>query len=172
MGKKRKWFSSVSNFSTMRAKSPSRRRSVEGLCASTLLGVLHSRTLLLDTHLIYLLEQTQAGPTPPLRAHSLCSFSRTSSADGGNEGIIDIQTSSLDPLNFIGQGKLWFSSIFCVLVYLETVLTLSHTDFHLCWRWFAGFPAWPSWCLADLACGHAGLPAWVCWHVPKLLLKR
>ncbi|KAA0725458.1 hypothetical protein E1301_Tti010381 [Triplophysa tibetana] len=89
----------------MRAKSPSRRRSVEGLCASTLLGVLHSRTWLLDTHLIYLLEQTQAGPTPPPRAHSLCSFSRTSSADGGNEGTIDIQTSSLDPLNFIGQGS-------------------------------------------------------------------
>lgn len=115
MGKKRKWFSSVSHFSTMKTKAPSRRRSVEGLCASTLLGVLHSRTWLLDTHLIYLLERTQAGPTPPPRAHSLCSFSRTSSADGGNGGTIDIQTSSLDPLYFTGQGKLWFSSIFWVL---------------------------------------------------------
>uniref|UniRef100_A0A672P161 Tetratricopeptide repeat, ankyrin repeat and coiled-coil containing 2 n=1 Tax=Sinocyclocheilus grahami TaxID=75366 RepID=A0A672P161_SINGR len=87
---------------TVRGQSRSRQKSVEGLCASTLLGVLHTRTWLLDAQLVYLLERTQAGPTPPPRAQSLCSFS---SADGGNEETIDLQSTSLDPLhNFTGQG--------------------------------------------------------------------
>ncbi|KAK7123142.1 hypothetical protein R3I94_020057 [Phoxinus phoxinus] len=75
------------------------------MCASTLLGVLHTRTWLLDAQCVYLLEQTQAGPTPPPRTQSLCSFSRTSSADGGNEDTIDLQSTSLETLhNFTGQG--------------------------------------------------------------------
>ncbi|KAI2658877.1 Protein TANC2 [Labeo rohita] len=89
----------------MRGQARPRRKSVEGLCASTLLGVLHTRTWLLDAQLVYLLERTQAGPAPPPRAQSLCSFSRTSSADGWNEETIDLQSASLDPLhNFTGQG--------------------------------------------------------------------
>lgn len=110
MGKIKKWkLPSVSHFATLRGKSRSRRKSIEGLCAGTLLGVLHTRTWLLDAQCVYLLEQTQAGPTPPPRAQSLCSFSRTSSADGGNEDTIDLQSTSLDTLhNFTGQGKMWF----------------------------------------------------------------
>lgn len=110
MGKRKKWkLPSVSHFATMRGKSRLRQKSVEGLCASTLLGVLHTRTWLLDAQLVYLLERTQAGPDPPPRAQSLCSFSRTSSADGGNEDTIDLQSTSLDTRhNFTGQGKLCF----------------------------------------------------------------
>lgn len=106
MGKIKKWKPpSVSHMATVRGQSRSRQKSVEGLCAGTLLGVLHTRTWLLDAQLVYLLERTQAGPTPPPRAQSLCSFSRTSSADGGNEETIDLKSASLDPLQ-TGQGKL------------------------------------------------------------------
>lgn len=84
MGKIKNWkLPSVSHLAPVLGQTRPLQKSIEGLCTSTLLGVLHTRPWLLDAQLVYLLEWTQ------------------SSAERRNE-------ESLDPLhNFTAQGKLW-----------------------------------------------------------------
>lgn len=117
MGKiKKQRLSSFSQFFTLRNGSLQSRRSVEGLCMSTFMGILQARTWFMDPRVAYLLQQ-EAGTfvsSHPRHAHSLTSFSFSSSADGGSEDVGDLRSASLDPHHsFIGQGKIsavvWYS---------------------------------------------------------------
>lgn len=111
MGKvKKQRLSSVSQFFTLRNGSLQSRSSVEGLCVSTFVGILQVRTWLMNPRMSYLLQQ-EAGSyvsTPhPRHAHSLTSFSFSSSADGGSEEVGDLRSASLDPHHgFAGQGRI------------------------------------------------------------------
>lgn len=84
---------------------------MEGLCVSTFMGITQARMWLVDPRLAYLLQQ-EAGsylefsPPHPRHAHSLSSFSFSTSADGGSEEVSDLRSGSLDPHHsFAGQGR-------------------------------------------------------------------
>lgn len=79
---------------------------MEGLCVSSLLGVLRSHTWLIGEEEVALLLASSRC-LPHHRAHSLSFSLCSSSADGGSEDLADPRSPSLDPhLSHIGQGKL------------------------------------------------------------------
>ncbi|KAF7666204.1 hypothetical protein LDENG_00115900 [Lucifuga dentata] len=107
MRRQRKWsLAARSPFATIRGRIGLWRKGVEGLCVSSLLGVLGSHTWLIgEEELSCLLTRT---PSPNHQNHradplslSLCSLS----ADGGSEDFADPRSPSLDPhLSYTGQG--------------------------------------------------------------------
>lgn len=110
MASKKKWGNAPhSPFATVRGHLGQRRKGVESLCVSSLLGVLRSHTWLIgDEEVALLLARTSSPCFPHSRAHSL-SFSVCSSADGGSDDFGDPRSPSLDPhLSHIGQGKQLF----------------------------------------------------------------
>lgn len=118
MGRHRKWSLVARNpFATIRGHLGHRRKGVEGLCVSSLLGVLRTHTWLIgDEDVALLLLERDAMPhCQDRRAHSL-SFSFCSSlADGGSEDLADPRSPSVDPhFSHFSQGKqslaLWSSS--------------------------------------------------------------
>ncbi|KAA8581319.1 hypothetical protein FQN60_002900 [Etheostoma spectabile] len=105
MGKRKMWsLAARSPFATIRGRLGLTRKGVDGLCVSSLLGVLRSHTWLIgEEELVFLLA------SPPRYQHrralslsfSFCSFP----ADGGSEDLADPRSPSLDPhLSHIGQG--------------------------------------------------------------------
>lgn len=78
---------------------------MEGLCVSSLLGVLQSHTWLIGEEDVALLLARSSTPHFPhqYRAHSLSFSLCSSSADGGSEDYGDTRSPSLDPQ--LGQGK-------------------------------------------------------------------
>lgn len=123
MGRHRKWSLVARNpFATIRGHLGRRSKGVEGLCVSSLLGVLRSHTWLIGEEDVALLLERDAMPhCQNRRAHSL-SFSFCSSfADGGNEDVADPRSPSVDPqFSHFSQGKqrfaLWGSSLWPVRV--------------------------------------------------------
>ena len=109
MGRRTKWsVVARSPFATLRGRLGPRRKGVEGLCVSSLLGVLRSHTWLIGEEEVALLL---AGTFPPCflqrRAQSLSFSFCSSSADGGSEDLADARSPGLDPhLCHVGQGKL------------------------------------------------------------------
>lgn len=81
---------------------------MEGLCVSSLLGVLGSHTWLMGSGEVALLVLEHDSPPhcQDRRAHSL-SFSFCSpSADGGSEDLADPRSPSVDPqFSHFSQGK-------------------------------------------------------------------
>lgn len=109
MGKRKKWsLAARPHFAaTIRGRLGSRRKGVEGLCVSSLLGVLRSHAWLIgEKELALLLAHSSSPPRRHhQRTHSL-SLSLSSSADGGSEDYADPRSPSFDPhLTHIGQGK-------------------------------------------------------------------
>lgn len=80
---------------------------MEGLCMSSLLGVLRSHTWLIgDEEVALLLDRDSLPRRQHQRAHSLSFSFCSSSADGGSEDLADPRSPSLDPhLSHISQGK-------------------------------------------------------------------
>lgn len=97
----------ISPFATIRGQLRPRRKGVEGLCVSSLLGVLRSHTWLIgEEEMAYLLARTPSLQRRCPRAHSLSLSFCSSSADGGSEDLADPRSPSLDPhLSHTGQGK-------------------------------------------------------------------
>uniref|UniRef100_A0A3B3UV29 Tetratricopeptide repeat, ankyrin repeat and coiled-coil containing 2 n=1 Tax=Poecilia latipinna TaxID=48699 RepID=A0A3B3UV29_9TELE len=95
-----------SPFVTIRGHLGPRRKGVESLCVSSLLGVLRSHTWLIgDEEVALLLARTSSPCFPHPRAHSLSFSVCSSSADGGSDDFGDPRSPSLDPhLSHIGQG--------------------------------------------------------------------
>ncbi|XP_038152839.1 protein TANC2 isoform X5 [Cyprinodon tularosa] len=107
MGSQKKWsMASRSPFATMRGRLGPRKKGVESLCVSSLLGVLRSHTWLIgDEDVAVLLARTSSPCFPHTRAHSLSFSLCSSSADGGSDDFGDPRSPSLDPhLSHIGQG--------------------------------------------------------------------
>uniref|UniRef100_A0A3Q2DZ60 Tetratricopeptide repeat, ankyrin repeat and coiled-coil containing 2 n=1 Tax=Cyprinodon variegatus TaxID=28743 RepID=A0A3Q2DZ60_CYPVA len=90
----------------MRGRLGPRKKGVESLCVSSLLGVLRSHTWLIgDEDVAVLLARTSSPCFPHTRAHSLSFSLCSSSADGGSDDFGDPRSPSLDPhLSHIGQG--------------------------------------------------------------------
>lgn len=109
MGRRKKWsLAARSPFATIRGHLGTRRKGVEGLCVSSLLGVLRSHTWLIgEEEVALLLARTSSQCYQHHRAHSLSFSLCSSSADGGSEDLGDPRSPSLDPhLSHVGQGKL------------------------------------------------------------------
>lgn len=106
MGRRRKWSLAARNpFATIRGRLGPRRKGVEGLCMSSLLGVLRSHTWLIGDEDVALLLDRHSRHQHQ-RAHSLSFSFCSSSADGGSEDLADPRSPSLDPhLSHVGQGK-------------------------------------------------------------------
>lgn len=104
MGRQRKWSLVARNpFATIGGRLGRRGKGVEGLCVSSLLGVLGGHAWLLgEAHVAALLERR----CRHRRAHSL-SFSFSSSlADGGSEDLADPRSPGVDPhFSHFSQGK-------------------------------------------------------------------
>lgn len=102
--------SSVSQFFTLRDGSLQSQSRVEGLCVSTFMGILQTRTCFMDPRMAYLLQQEAGSYESPLHlhhAHSLTTFFFSSSADGRSEEVSDLRSASLDPHHsFAGQGRI------------------------------------------------------------------
>lgn len=125
MGKiKKQRRSSISQFFTLRAGSLQSQRSVEGLCVSTFMEILRDRTWLMDPCMVYLLQQEASNcvsPPYPRHAHSLTSFSFSSSADGGSEDVSDLRSASLDPHHsFAGHGRIPAVAWHCLTQYSQS----------------------------------------------------
>lgn len=115
MGSQKKWsMASRSPFATMRGRLGPRKKGVESLCVSSLLGVLRSHTWLIgDEDVALLLARTSSPCFPHPRAHSLSFSLCSSSADGGSDDFGDPRSPSLDPhLSHIGQGKQFLFTLF------------------------------------------------------------
>lgn len=108
MGRHRKWSLVARNpLATMRGHLGRRRKGVEGLCVSSLLGVLGSHTWLIgEEDVALLLERDSTPRCQHRRAHSL-SFSFCSLlADGGSEDLADPRSPGVDPqFSHFSQGK-------------------------------------------------------------------
>ncbi|XP_053710679.1 protein TANC2 isoform X3 [Synchiropus splendidus] len=105
MGRRRKWSTAArSHFATIRGHLGAKRKGVEGLCVSSLLGVLRSHTWLIgEEEVSWLLARTSFPPYP--RAHSMSLSFCSSSVDGGGEDLVDPRSPSLDHhLSHIGHG--------------------------------------------------------------------
>lgn len=108
MGRRRKWSLVARNpFATIRGHLGPRRKGVEGLCMSSLLGVLRSHTWLIgEEDVAFLLDRNSLPRYQHQRAYSLSFSFCSSSADGGSEDLADPRSPSLDPhLSHVGQGK-------------------------------------------------------------------
>lgn len=110
MGRRKKWSTAArSSLATIRGRLGPRRKGVEGLCVSSLLGVLRSHIWLIGEEEVALLLTRTSSPRwhhHHYRAHSLSFSVCSSSADGGSEDLADPRSPSLDPhLSHIGQGK-------------------------------------------------------------------
>lgn len=109
MGRRKKWrMATRSPFATIRGRLGPRRKGVEGLCVSSLLGVLRSHTWLVGEEEVALLLARSSLPRchQHPRAHSLSLSFCSSSADGGSEDLADPRSPGLDPhFSHIGQGK-------------------------------------------------------------------
>ncbi|KAM7370555.1 hypothetical protein PAMP_010090 [Pampus punctatissimus] len=107
MGRQKKWsVATRSPFTTIRGCLGPKRKGVEGLCVSSLLGVLRSHTWLIgEEEVAWLLARTSLPRYQHHRAHSLSFSLCSSSADGGSEDLADPRSPSLDPhLSHVGQG--------------------------------------------------------------------
>ncbi|XP_029978526.1 protein TANC2 isoform X11 [Sphaeramia orbicularis] len=107
MGRRKTWsLAARSPFATIRGRLRPRRKGVEGLCVSSLLGVLRSHTWLIgEEEVAMLLARTSLPRYQHYRAHSLSFSFCSSSADGGSEDLADPRSPSLDPqLGHTGQG--------------------------------------------------------------------
>nr|CBN81653.1 Protein TANC1 [Dicentrarchus labrax] len=107
MGSRKKWnLAARSPFATIRGRLGPRRKGVEGLCVSSLLGVLRSHTWLIgEEDVAFLLARTSLPRYQHHRTHSLSFSFCYSSADGGSEDLADPRSPSLDPhLSHVGQG--------------------------------------------------------------------
>ncbi|KAM3592321.1 uncharacterized protein V6R79_016550 [Siganus canaliculatus] len=108
MGRRKKWsLAARTPFATIRGRMGPRRKGVEGLCVSSLLGVLRSHTWLIgEEDVAMLLARTSLPRYQHHRAHSLSFSLCSSSADGGSEDLADPRSPSLDPhlSHHIGQG--------------------------------------------------------------------
>lgn len=95
------------SFATIRVRLGPKRKGVEGLCVSSLLGVLRSHTWLIgEEDVALLLARTALPRYQHHRAHSLSFSFCSSSVDGGSEDLADPRSPSLDPhLSHVGQGK-------------------------------------------------------------------
>lgn len=116
MGRHRKWSLVARNpFATIRGHSGRRRKGVEGLCVSSLLGVLRSHTWLMGGQDVgLLLGHDSPPPRQDRRAHSLSFSSFSPSADGGSEDLADPRSPGVDPqFSHFGQGKKSFKNTFC-----------------------------------------------------------
>ncbi|KAK2884545.1 hypothetical protein Q8A73_021019 [Channa argus] len=114
MGRQKKWsLAARSPFATIRGHLGPRRRGVEGLCISSLLGVLRSHTWLIgNEEVAWLLARTSSQCYQHHRAHSLSFSLCSSSADGGSEDLGDPRSPSLDPhLSHVGQGSAYMRRI-------------------------------------------------------------
>lgn len=135
MGGRKKWSSAArSPFATIRGHLGPRRKGVEGLCVSSLLGVLRSHTWLIgEEDVAVLLAHSSLPRYQHHRAHSLSFSLCSSSADGGSEDLADPRSPSLDPhLSHVGQGKQtkipldsYFFFCFCLSLKLTTLKYLS-----------------------------------------------
>lgn len=103
---------------------------MEGLCVSSLLGVLRSHTWLIgEEDVAVLLAHSSLPRYQHHRAHSLSFSLCSSSADGGSEDLADPRSPSLDPhLSHVGQGKQtkipldsYFFFCFCLSLKLTTL---------------------------------------------------
>lgn len=131
MGGRKKWSSAArSPFATIRGHLGPRRKGVEGLCVSSLLGVLRSHTWLIgEEDVAVLLAHSSLPRYQHHRAHSLSFSLCSSSADGGSEDLADPRSPSLDPhLSHVGQGKQtkipldsYFFFCFCLSLKLTTL---------------------------------------------------
>lgn len=94
-------------FATMRGRLGPRRKGVEGLCVSSLLGVLRSHTWLIgEQDMALLLGRSSLPRYQQQRAHSLSFSFCSSTADGGSEDLADPRSPGLDPhLSHVSQGK-------------------------------------------------------------------
>uniref|UniRef100_A0A8D3A631 Tetratricopeptide repeat, ankyrin repeat and coiled-coil containing 2b n=1 Tax=Scophthalmus maximus TaxID=52904 RepID=A0A8D3A631_SCOMX len=111
MGGRKKWsLVPRSPFATVRARPGPARKGVDGLCVSSLLGVLRSHTWLVDEEDVALLLAGTAARRHRhrhrhVRAQSLSFSFCSSSADGGSEDLADARSPGLDPhLSHAGQG--------------------------------------------------------------------
>ncbi|TNN03262.1 hypothetical protein fugu_000291 [Takifugu bimaculatus] len=107
MGRHRKWSLVARNpFATIRGHLGHRRKGVEGLCVSSLLGVLRSHTWLMGGQDVGLLLGHDSPPhCQDRRAHSLSFSFFSPSADGGSEDLADPRSPGVDPqFSHFGQG--------------------------------------------------------------------
>ncbi|KAK0135714.1 Protein TANC2 [Merluccius polli] len=115
MGRQRKWNRAAgSHLAPVRGRVSPRRRGVEGLCVSTVLGVVRSHPWLGSKQGATRLRGACTAPLPGRqrghqcprnRAHSLSlSFSCSWSADGGTEDLGDPRSPLDHPLSHAGQG--------------------------------------------------------------------
>ncbi|KAI1896538.1 hypothetical protein AGOR_G00095800 [Albula goreensis] len=99
---RRRWRLALGPYSATLSGRPSRRPGVEGLCVSSVLGVLPTKNWLTAEDIAYLIACPSVWTIP--RAHSVCSFC-SSSADGGSEDPAELRQPHVDPrLSHIGQG--------------------------------------------------------------------
>lgn len=108
MGRRKKWSLAARNpFATIRGRLGPRRKGVEGLCMSSLLGVLRSHTWLMgEEDVAVLLDRSSLSRQQHQRAHSLSLSVCSSSADGGSEDLADPRSPGVDPqLSHIGPGR-------------------------------------------------------------------
>lgn len=113
MGRRKKWsLAARSPFATIRGRVGPRRKGVEGLCVSILLGVLRSHTWLIgEEDLTQLLVHKTTHCYQSQRAYSLSFSFCSSTTDGGSEDLGDPRSPSLDHhLSHIGQGKVFLYS--------------------------------------------------------------
>uniref|UniRef100_A0A3B3HMC1 Tetratricopeptide repeat, ankyrin repeat and coiled-coil containing 2 n=1 Tax=Oryzias latipes TaxID=8090 RepID=A0A3B3HMC1_ORYLA len=105
MGRRKKWSTKArSHFSTIRGRYGQGREGIEGLCVSSLLGVLRSHTWMIGREDVAFLLAPNISFCHQ-RAHSLSLSFCSSSADGGSDDLADPRSPSLDPhLSHIGQG--------------------------------------------------------------------
>lgn len=129
MGRRRKWSLVARNpFTTIRGHLGPKRKGVEGLCVSSLLGVLQSRTWLIREEEVALLLGRNSLPCyQHCRAHSLSFSFCSSSADGGSEDFTDPRSPGLDPhLSHIDQGKQ--KKCFLKIIFLVLILFSWNTE--------------------------------------------
>lgn len=115
MGRHRKWSLVARNpLATVRGHLGHRRKGVEGLCVSSLLGVLRSHTWLMGGQDVGLLLGRDSLPhCQERRAHSLSFSFFSPSADGGSEDLADPRSPGVDPqFSHFGQGKKSFKTPF------------------------------------------------------------
>lgn len=108
---------------------------MEGLCVSSLLGVLGSHSWLMGEEDVALL--LERGPLPhrqrQRRAHSLSFSFRSLSADGGSEDLADPRSPGVDPqFSHFNQGKQSFKDTNTVSVSCSGICT------HLRVSWTCG----------------------------------
>ncbi|KAM4524513.1 protein TANC2 isoform 1-T1 [Odontesthes bonariensis] len=107
MGRRKKWSMAAQlHFASIRDRLGPKKKGVEGLCVSSLLGVFQSHTWLIgEEEVALLLAHTSSPRYKHHRAHSLSLSFCSSSADGGSEDLADPRSPGLDPhLSHIGQG--------------------------------------------------------------------